>query len=129
MIAVDTSALIAIFDREDDSERYKKAIDDAEALCIAAPTVLEVTKVVFHRRGPHGVMQAKAYLEAMLFEVVAFDQQMLEFAEHAVLRFPGAPSKLNYGDCFAYALAKSRDIPLIFKGSDFLHTDLAAVDL
>ncbi len=74
-----------------------------------------------------GEAQLRTILQAGLVMVVPFDAAMYELASGAFLRFGkgrGHPARLNFGDCLAYAVARSHAVPLLFKGDDFVHTDL-----
>lgn len=74
-----------------------------------------------------GMVFLQSLIEDTLVSIVPFGADELEAAVEARLRFgrgAGHKARLNYGDCFAYALAKTRNLPLLFKGDDFLHTDI-----
>ena len=127
MIVVDSSALIAILLRESDHLQFATAISDAESLCIASPNVLEFSMVAIARFGHEGGLMARALLAQTELVVVPFDNQHVSLAIEAFLHFGRGrnhPARLNYGDCMAYALAKSLDAPLLFKGNDFSQTDV-----
>ena len=131
MIVVDASSLVAIFRREPDAAAHARCIaQDAEPR-ISAATVLEASIVL---RGLKQVapFEAEFWLDEMLaaaeIEVVAVTPAQIALARAAHAQFgkgSGHPARLNFGDCFAYALAKFLDVPLAFKGADFSQTDLA----
>lgn len=129
MLVIDTSALIAIFRLEAEAESFLKAIVHAKARAISALSVLEASMVMSGR-----AFDAAAFapLDQFLLEggvdVAAFDAAQVGLARAAFLRFGKGRHKaaLNLGDCASYALAKSRDAPLLYKGDDFRRTDVTA---
>lgn len=124
-IAVDASAIIAVLNKEVGRESLSDALIGVEA-AIGAPTLLEV-HIWLRRRQDR--LQA-AWLDNWLGRettcVVAFDHELEELAARAYLDFGRGlhPAALNYGDCMAYAVAKRENLPLLFKGGDFGHTDV-----
>src|SRR5919108_5588691 len=129
MIVVDTSALIAILDKESDAALYAEAIADADAPLISTATLLEVNIVMLNRHGARAARMVDRLIHEGGFQVESFTVQHAELAREAYARYgegrqtPG----LNYGDCFSYALAKATGLPLLFKGQDFSKTDIVAV--
>jgi ribonuclease VapC len=130
MIAVDSSALIAILEAEPDAAVYAKAIQDAERLFVSAVTVLETGMVIRARRGEDALARMWRFLvEDNDFQIVAFSK---EHAREALAAFAcfgkgmQSQARLNLCDCAAYALAKNMDVPLLFKGNDFSQTDVRA---
>lgn len=125
---LDSSALVAILFKEPEALRFAEAIGASEAIAIAAPTMLETAMVVEARAGREMGERLDALMAEIGPDVVPFT------AEHAALAREGwrrygkgrHPAGLNLGDCFAYALAKSRNEPLLFKGDDFAQTDVKA---
>lgn len=83
------------------------------------------------RKGEAGGRELDMLLYRAAIEVVAVDQDQAEIPRLAWRRFGKGrhPAGLNYGGCFAYALAKTRRLPLLYQGNDFLHTDIAGVSL
>jgi ribonuclease VapC len=126
VIAVDTSALFAIAAREDERDRFIDILDEADAAVCSAVTYVETIMVLTSRSRQLARDDAEALIQAFRIEIVPIDQSLTEVAVTAFDRFGKGrhQARLNLADCFAYALAKHRDIPLLFKGSDFLHTDL-----
>ena len=117
---IDTSALIAILYNEPDSEIYKDALSRSEATLIATPTFVELGLVLKHRMPNSEAFDLKKLLERMRITRIALTAQQSDLALAAKYQFP----VLNFGDTFAYALAKDLDLPLLFKGNDFSQTDL-----
>jgi ribonuclease VapC len=129
VIVVDSSALVAILEEEPEHRAFKSIIEASPRRVVSSVTVYETGIVLLRRRGPDGLDDVSALLEAFDFEVVAFDRSFSDAALEAYTRFgKGIDSKaqLNMGDCAAYALAKSLDAPLLFKGKDFDATDIKA---
>jgi len=129
MIVVDTSALIAILDKEPDAARYAEAIAEADAPLISAATLLELHIVMLNRHGARAAQIVERLIQDAAFQIENFTAQHVELAREAYARYGKGRNTagLNYGDCFSYALAKATGLPLLFKGRDFLRTDLVAV--
>jgi ribonuclease VapC len=125
---VDNSALVAILYREPEAARFVKAIHDVELTRISVANYVELSMVVEGQLGPDGMRQAEAFLRraGIIVEPVTLDHG--ELARQAFLDFGKGRHKagLNFGDCFAYALAKATGEPLLFKGNDFSQTDVQA---
>jgi ribonuclease VapC len=128
VIAVDTSALIAILWGEKDEHRLLSCLEQAGGALVSTASLLELQLVVAGVRSKTGWKEAEALLDRYDIQPRAFDERQLQIARDAVLRFGKGRHKagLNFGDCFAYALAISEDIPLLFTGKDFAHTDVMA---
>jgi ribonuclease VapC len=128
MIVVDSSALIAIFEAEPDAATYAAAIANAEGLLISALNVHETGMVLRTRRGISAVRRLWQFLKAQNdFEIIPFDEAQAHEALVAFDRYGkgiNPKSRLNLADCAAYALAKTRNLPLLFKGRDFAETDV-----
>lgn len=123
MIAVDTSALLAILLDEPEADALAATLAEADALVISAGTLAEAL-IVAERRGLGPQMHA--LLEALSLDVAPVTAAVAVDVSGAYRRWgKGAhPAGLNMGDCFAYALASARGIPLLYKGDDFSQTDL-----
>lgn len=95
----------------------------AGQVAISAPTLLE-TAIVLNKRGV--LAEIRSLLADLTVEIVAFDESLAwrAFAAHQRFGKGNHPAGLNFGDCFSYALAVSRDAPLLFKGEDFAKTDV-----
>ena len=129
MIAVDTSALVAILQLEPDADRYAAALQAADVVKMSAMTLLETGIVMHAKHGPGAVDDLRSLLAGVKVEIIAFDTEMANFGIEAFLRYgrgSGSAAKLNFGDCASYALAKALDVPLLFKGDDFSHTDIVS---
>ncbi len=127
MIAVDTSAIVAIALNEPERAAFRDAIQTAGKALISTVSVLETKMVVYGRRGPRAVVFIEDLFRLPLFEIVPPGQADSEAAYAAFVAFgrgSGHPAALNFGDLFSYALAKVRGLPLLFKGGDFAETDI-----
>jgi len=128
MIAVDSSALIAIFENEIDARLYAEAIRKADRLMISAVNVHETGIVTHARHGAAAVNRMWRFLKTENdFQIIPFDEAQAREALAAFTRFGkgiNPKARLNLADCAAYALAKTFDVPLLFKGDDFVHTDI-----
>ncbi|MGH7089541.1 MAG: type II toxin-antitoxin system VapC family toxin [Stellaceae bacterium] len=126
MIAVDTSALMAILLREAEAERCKAALAAEPELLISAGTVAEAL-IVAHRRNV-GEEMARL-IEELGFEIVTVTSASARRTAAAYARWGrGAhPAGLNFGDCFSYEVAKEHGCPLLYVGEDFTKTDLESV--
>lgn len=125
---VDTSALIAILRDEPDSEVFINTLSRSTPRMSAA-TYLETAVVVDANRDPVLSRRLDDLLTAARIEILPATAAQAEIARRAYRDFgraSGHAAALNFGDCFAYALARERDEPLLFKGDDFVHTDIAS---
>ena len=132
MIAVDTSALVAIVFGELERAAFRQTILRARKALISTVSVLELKMVAYGRRGPRAVVLVDDLLRLPMFEITAPGPADLAAAFGAFVAFgkgSGHPAALNFGDLFAYALAKVRNLPLLFKGGDFAETDILAADV
>src|ERR1700722_20954352 len=124
---VDTSAVIAILKEERDAYRFLRAITvSTEAKRISAANYLEAGIVVNANRNPLLSRRLDDLIVQSDIEVESVTPQQADIARAAYRDFgrgSGHPAQVNFGDCFAYALAKSMREPLLFKGDDFAHTD------
>ena len=127
-MVIDSSAIIAIFSRENGYQNLVSSMLASHELRIAAPTLLETKIFVIRKFGSGATNLVDELLESLEVEVIAFDSELIDIALEAYSRFGKGrhQAALNFGDCFSYALAKSTDDPLLFTGNDFVHTDLRA---
>ncbi len=129
MIVVDTSAIVAIALGEPERNFFLETIQTADKVLISSVSVIETRMVVHGRRGQRGVILVDDLLRLPTFEVVSPSPVETEAAYAAFVAFgkgSGHPASLNFGDLFSYALAKVHGLPLLFKGSDFSHTDIVS---
>ena len=124
---LDTSALMSIVLGEDDAPSFVTALQSGEVVAMSAASWLEAAIVAENRAGmtPQGLDEA---LDWIAPEVVPVTLDQVRLAREAHRRFGKGRHKaaLNFGDCFAYALAQERRQPLLFKGDDFSQTDVKA---
>lgn len=129
MMVVDTSAIVAIFRDEPEGELFSDLIREADESHISTASVAEALIVLDNRnRSDNSELLRNMLFElGLTIEVVTLTEAWI--AGEAYRRFGKGkhPAQLNYGDCFAYALAKSLDLPLLFKGNDFSQTDIRTV--
>lgn len=129
MIAIDTSALIAIFKLEPEADSFLKTIVKARSRLMSALSYLEASMVMTGASGGAGAFEPlDDFLAEADIEIVPFDAGQALLARAAFLRFGKGRHKaaLNLGDCASYALAMSRSVPLLYKGEDFRHTNIMA---
>jgi len=127
MIVVDTSVLVAILKGEPEASSFVDHIESRPGSCMSAGSLLECGIVIGSRAGEAGLRAVQELCASLLLEVVPVDAAQSRLGSEAFLRYGrGARNRaqLNFGDCFAYALAKTRNLPLLFKGNDFVHTDV-----
>jgi ribonuclease VapC len=127
---IDTSALIAILRNEPESLFYAKAIESATRRRISAANFLEAAIVIDGSSDPIASRRFDELMREAQIVVEPVTEAHARIAREAYRDFgkgSGHPAKLNFGDCFAYALAQATGEPLLFKGDDFGHTDLALV--
>jgi ribonuclease VapC len=130
-MVIDTSALVAILQGEPERRAFIDAIDGADAPRLSTASFVEASIVVEARFGPDGVHALDRFLDRAGVELVAVDREQSLLARSAFSRFGRGrhPAGLNYGDCFAHALATALAEPLLFKGDDFARTDVAVARL
>ena len=123
---LDTSALIAILADESDSELYIDAMSRAQYCRISAGNFLELSIVIEGQFGADVLRQCDALFRSagIVIEPVTLEQALTARQAFHDFRKGRHPAALNYGDCFAYALAKTTGEPLLFKGEDFKKTDI-----
>jgi ribonuclease VapC len=126
-VIVDSSALIAILRNESDAAEYARALVSAETVNISAGTWLEAAIVLDGSRDAIVSRQFDDLIAEVDMTIVPVTAHQARIAREAYRDFgkgSGHPAGLNPGDCFAYALARETGEPLLYKGSDFGHTDL-----
>jgi ribonuclease VapC len=128
---VDTSALIAIAWDEPERARFEDAIEADPVRLVSAASVLEGAIVMMRRTGaaaPEAIARFHELLDELGLDIEPVSASQIGLAEAAYLSFGKGlhPAGLNFGDCFAYALAKETGEPILFKGDDFAQTDLVS---
>jgi ribonuclease VapC len=128
-VIIDTSALIAILRAESDAADFAEAIEAATSRRMSAANYLEAAVVMDSARDPIVSRRFDELCAAADIRIEPVTEAQARTAREAYRDFgkgSGHPAGLNFGDCFAYALAKDAGEPLLFKGKDFVHTDLAS---
>lgn len=129
-VAVDTSALVAMMWEEREAAWFGEALGSVDERVMSAGTLQEFILVVGDRerrygRSPERIRAAcHEFVAGLGIAVLPITSTLALIGAAGVLRYRIAPAKLNFGDGFAYALAKHHDIPLLCKGNDFPHTDI-----
>lgn len=124
---VDTSALIAILRGEPEAPALAYTMQAADTRRLSAATYVEAGVVIDGARNPASSRWFDAFLQEGAFVIEPVTAEQAKIAREAYRDFgrgSGHPARLNFGDCFAYALAKALNEPLLFKGEDFAQTDV-----
>ena len=126
---IDTSAVIAILRSEPEAASYARVIADAAARRVSAVNFVESAAVIDASRDPIATRRFDEFIQEASISIEPVTEIQARIARDAYRDFgkgSGHPAKLNFGDCFAYALAKTSGEPLLFKGNDFAHTDITS---
>lgn len=123
---VDTSVLIAILRSESDAADLLQTIERASSISMSAGSWVELGVVLSHFGRPEVDAQSHALAESIGLKVEPVTVEQAETARRAYREYGKGnhPARLNFGDCFAYALSKAAGEPLLFKGEDFARTDV-----
>ncbi len=125
-MVIDTSALVAIFLAEPERQRFRDLILQADSRLVSAANIFE-TGIVLEAKGGQALgREFDLFVVRANFQVVSVDAEQAELARSAWRKFGKGRHRagLNFGDCFAYALAKYTSEPLLAKGDDFALTDI-----
>ena len=125
-MVIDTSALLAILSDETERRIFNEAIEAAESRIMSVVNFVETSIVIESRFGAEGLRDLELFADRAGIEIAAVDREQGDLARRAYSTFGKGrhPAGLNFGDCFAYALAMARGEPLLYKGEDFAHTDV-----
>ena len=124
---VDSSAIVAILKQEPDWRIFAASLDASEEISLSAGTYLEISVVIGRLNDPVMNRQIDELIEEFSILIEPFTEEQARIARQAYHDFgkgSGHRANLNFGDCFAYALARVKREPLLYKGDDFVHTDL-----
>jgi ribonuclease VapC len=126
VIAVDTSAIVAILKQENDADRLARAITKADGRIMSALNYLEACIVMVGRGTAEAAVDVDDLLQRARIDIVPLDHELSVEARAAFVRFGKGrhPAGLNLADCASYALARKHDVPLLYKGDDFSRTDV-----
>lgn len=125
-MVIDTSALVAMLSDEPEAAHLEAAVEADPVRLMSTASFLETAIVIESRYGEPGGRELDLWLHRAAVDLVALNAEHAETARLAYRRFGKGRhvAGLNYGDCFAYALAKVSGEPLLFKGNDFGKTDI-----
>lgn len=125
---VDSSAVLAILFDEKDAETFARILTEADSCRMSAANFVEVAIVVEAQTKNSGSRQFDAFFRRAGIVIEPVTEEQAHIARQAYTDFGKGrhPAGLNFGDCFAYALAKASGEPLLFKGQDFKKTDIAS---
>jgi ribonuclease VapC len=124
---VDSSAIIAILRDEPERSTFETILDAAKSLQISAATYLELAIVIDSRRDPAISREIDDFLDRFDIQIEPVTADQARIARQAYRDYGkggGHPANLNFGDCFSYALAQEKREPILYKGDDFVHTNL-----
>jgi len=125
---LDTSAVIAVLQNEESAPRLVGALENAPVKRMSAATLVEAGIILQARYGDHGERELDLFVQRAHVEIIPVSEEHAEYARSAYRRFGRGrhAAGLNFGDCFAYALARALDEPLLFVGDEFARTDVQA---
>jgi ribonuclease VapC len=125
-MVIDTSAVLAILQNEPERRKFNEAIEAAETRSMSTASFIESSMILESRYGAEGVRDLDLLIAKAQISLVSVDEEQAHFARQAFQRYGKGrhPAGLNYGDCYSYALARSLDESLLFKGKDFPQTDI-----
>jgi ribonuclease VapC len=126
-LIIDTSAIVAILRAEPDALKFAKAIEDAATRRVSAVSFVEAAAVIDGSRSPVSSRRLDDFFREAQIEIESVSEEQARIARDAYRDFgrgSGHRAGLNLGDCFTYALAKVMSEPILYKGRDFVHTDV-----
>ncbi len=125
---LDTSAVVALVRNEPEAPAFRKLVEESRQCGISAASYVEAACVVDTARNPLASRRLDDLLNEASCRIEPVTERQARIAREAYRDYgkgSGHPAQLNFGDCFAYALAKDLNRTLLFKGDDFRHTDIA----
>jgi ribonuclease VapC len=128
-MVLDTSALLALLLDEPEAEDFRLAVEEDATRLVSAATLLETALVIEARKGDPGGRELDTLVQKAEVIIVPVEAEHVAEARRAYRRFGKGrhAAGLNFGDVFAYALARVSGEPLLFKGDDFTKTDIGRV--
>ncbi|HEY7297488.1 MAG TPA: type II toxin-antitoxin system VapC family toxin [Xanthobacteraceae bacterium] len=129
MIVVDTSVIVAVIRKEPDASVWTDILDRTSRAVMSVVSHVETGIVIAGRRADAELFQVNEVLRALSIDVIPVTLAQGVTAIEAFLKYGKGrhPARLNLADCFSYSLAKSQNVPLLFKGGDFTKTDIVPV--
>ncbi|MXW47479.1 MAG: type II toxin-antitoxin system VapC family toxin [Gammaproteobacteria bacterium] len=129
-MVIDSSVIIAILQAEPERQTYIETISSVNYRNMSAVSFVETSLVLVSRFGEKAMQEIDNFIGKAQIKIRSVDENQALIARRAFLEFGKGrhPANLNFGDCFAYALAKGLDQPLLFKGEDFSKTDVKLFD-
>lgn len=126
-MVIDSSVIVAVALDEPEALAFERLIVEDPVRLVSAATLLEAAIVIEARYGDAGGRELDRWLSSIGAEIIPVDLALVEAARRAWRKFGKGrhTAGLNFGDCFSYALAKSRGEVLLYKGNDFSKTDIA----
>jgi ribonuclease VapC len=130
-MVIDTSAILAILQREPERRSFVEAIESADSSRMSVANFIESSIVIESRYGAEGLRDLDRFISRASIELIPVDQEQGQLARSAFSRFGKGRHRagLNYGDCFSYAAAVGLGEPLLCKGEDFIHTDVSILEV
>ena len=127
---LDSSAVVAVLRQEPEASRFTRAIELLQPCHISAVSYVEASIVIDRSGDPIALRRLEDFFRTSRASVESVTPKQALIARQAYRDFGKGRHKagLNFGDCFAYALARDLDEPLLFKGTDFKHTDIEAAE-
>ena len=128
-MVLDTSALLALLLNEPEADAFRVAVEEDLTRLVSAATLLGAALVIEARKGEAGGRELDLLIQKAEIQVVPVDEAHVAESRRAYRRYGRGrhAAGLNYGDVFAYALARTTGEPLLFKGDDFARTDVRRV--
>ena len=125
-MVIDTSAVLAILQNELERRKFNEAIETADTRSMSTASFVESSIILESRYGADGVRDLDLFISKAQITLAPVDAEQAQLARQALREYGKGrhPAALNFGDCFSYALAKSLDESLLFKGEDFSRTDI-----
>lgn len=130
-MVIDTSAILAILQREAERRSFLEAIESADSIRMSVASFVESSIVIESRYGAEGLRDLDRFISRAGIELIPVDEEQGQLARSAFSRFGKGRHRagLNYGDCFTYATAMALGEPLLAKGGDFIHTDVPILEV
>lgn len=125
-MVIDTSALLAILQDEPERHSFNEAIEADDARSLSTASFLETSMILESRFGADGVRDLDYFIARAQISLLSVDAEQARIARDGFRKYGKGrhPAGLNFGDCFSYALSRSLEQSLLFKGNDFPQTDV-----